>query len=164
MLGTGVARFISQGFSDEWMAHLSRLCPKGVALVWYGSPLEMASFLHCWAVIALGIMKLETQNSEVTSSMENFVQSFYTWYKQTMRHPKYRWFLIGGTLLYLVSPIDIAPDFIPLIGWVDDVAIAGLLVAEVSQVMLELLTKRKGTIKTENDQPADLNVMTIDVE
>lgn len=96
--------------------------------------------------------------------MENFVQSFYTWYKQTMRHPKYRWFLIGGTLLYLVSPIDIAPDFIPLIGWVDDVAIAGLLVAEVSQVMLELLTKRKGTIKTENDQPADLNVMTIDVE
>lgn len=96
--------------------------------------------------------------------MENFVQSFYTWYKQTMRHPKYRWFLIGGTLLYLISPIDIAPDFIPLIGWVDDVAIAGLLVAEVSQVMLELLTKRKGTIKTENDQPADLNVMTIDVE
>ncbi|MEL6381086.1 MAG: YkvA family protein, partial [Cyanobacteria bacterium J06626_18] len=56
--------------------------------------------------------------------MENIAQSFYAWYRQTLRTPKYRWLLIGGTLLYLFSPIDIAPDFIPVIGWIDDAAIA----------------------------------------
>lgn len=32
--------------------------------------------------------------------------------------------LIGGALAYLASPIDILPDFIPMIGKIDDVAIA----------------------------------------
>ena len=36
--------------------------------------------------------------------------------------------VLGGTLLYLVSPIDLVPDWIPLAGQADDVAIllAGL--------------------------------------
>jgi uncharacterized membrane protein YkvA (DUF1232 family) len=36
--------------------------------------------------------------------------------------------LLGGTLLYLVSPIDVVPDWIPLAGQADDIAIllAGL--------------------------------------
>lgn len=96
--------------------------------------------------------------------MDNFVQSFYSWYKQTMRHPKYRWFLIGGTLLYLISPIDIAPDFIPIIGWIDDAAIATLLAAEASQVFLEFLHKRSDKIKRDNKQPANIDVVTVDVE
>ena len=32
--------------------------------------------------------------------------------------------MVGGMLAYVVSPIDIIPDFIPLIGHIDDVAIA----------------------------------------
>lgn len=96
--------------------------------------------------------------------MDNFVQSFYSWYKQTMRHPKYRWFLIGGTLLYLISPIDIAPDFIPIIGWIDDAAIATLLAAEVSQVFLEFLNKRSGKISNDPTQPTDADILTVDVE
>jgi uncharacterized membrane protein YkvA (DUF1232 family) len=96
--------------------------------------------------------------------MDNFVQSFYAWYKQTMRHPKYRWFLIGGTLLYLISPIDIAPDFIPIIGWIDDAAIATLLAAEVSQVFLEFLNKRSGKIQTPSERSVDGDVLTVDVE
>jgi uncharacterized membrane protein YkvA (DUF1232 family) len=35
--------------------------------------------------------------------------------------------LIAGALLYLISPIDAVPDFIPVAGWLDDVAIAGLV-------------------------------------
>lgn len=96
--------------------------------------------------------------------MENFVQPFYSWYKQTMRHPKYRWFLIGGTLLYLISPIDIAPDFIPIIGWIDDAAIATLLAAEVSQVLLEFLHQRSSKIRNDNNQPQKVDVLTVDVE
>jgi len=96
--------------------------------------------------------------------MENLVQPFYTWYKQTIRHPKYRWFLIGGTLLYLVSPIDIAPDFIPIIGWIDDAAIATLLVAELSQVFLEFMNKRNGSINTEHSTSREADFKTIDID
>lgn len=96
--------------------------------------------------------------------MENLVQSFYSWYKQTIRHPKYRWLLIGGTLLYLVSPIDIAPDFIPIIGWIDDAAIATLLAAELSQVFLEFMSRRTSSVGTDSSTPREADFKTIDIE
>lgn len=37
--------------------------------------------------------------------------------------PKKTVFVITFALLYLISPIDIVPDIIPLIGFVDDVAV-----------------------------------------
>ncbi|MDR7666044.1 YkvA family protein [Methanosarcina sp. Z-7115] len=37
--------------------------------------------------------------------------------------PKKTVFVITFALLYLISPIDISPDIIPLIGFVDDVAV-----------------------------------------
>ena len=71
----------------------------------------------------------------------NLVQAFYNWYRATLRHPKYRWLLIGATLLYLVSPIDIAPDVIPIVGWIDDGIVATLLVTEVSQLLMGWLNR-----------------------
>jgi len=35
--------------------------------------------------------------------------------------------LVVAALLYLISPIDAVPDFIPFAGWLDDVAVAGLV-------------------------------------
>ncbi|UBF25390.1 DUF1232 domain-containing protein [Kovacikia minuta CCNUW1] len=72
------------------------------------------------------------------------IQSIYNWYRDVIRNPKYRWWIIGGTLLYLLSPIDISPDFLPVIGWIDDGVIATLLVAELSQIFLERLKAGKG--------------------
>ncbi|MGC9528079.1 MAG: YkvA family protein [Limnospira sp.] len=96
--------------------------------------------------------------------MQNFVQSFYTWYRQTLRHTKYRWLIIGGTLLYLLSPIDISPDFIPVIGWIDDGILATLLVTEVSALVMEEL-KRRGIGRTPSDvaQVTDVNAEVVDV-
>ena len=82
--------------------------------------------------------------------MQNIVQSFYNWYRQTLRHTKYRWLLIGASLLYLLSPIDIAPDFIPIIGWIDDGVVATLLVTEVSQLLLARL-KEGQKVSTQTD-------------
>lgn len=93
--------------------------------------------------------------------MNSLVQSFYNWYKATIRHPKYRWVLIGGTLLYLVSPIDISPDFIPILGWIDDGIIATLLVAEVSQLLLESLKRNQANT---SDAPTANTQPTIDVD
>lgn len=39
--------------------------------------------------------------------------------------------LIIAALIYVVSPIDIIPDIIPVVGLVDDVAVIGWLIREV---------------------------------
>ena len=71
------------------------------------------------------------------------IQSVYNWYRETLRNPKYRWWIILGTLAYLVSPIDIAPDFLPVVGQIDDVAIAVLLISEVSQMAIDYFKSRQ---------------------
>ncbi len=62
------------------------------------------------------------------------IQSLHNWYRGLLQNPKYRWWVVGATLAYLVSPIDLAPDFLPFVGLVDDTLIISLLVAEVAQV------------------------------
>jgi len=37
--------------------------------------------------------------------------------------------LVVAALLYLISPFDVIPDFIPVVGWLDDVAVAGLVLS-----------------------------------
>ncbi len=66
--------------------------------------------------------------------MKQLVDSFYSWYRNGLRNPNYRWLIILGTLAYLLSPIDISPDVFPLIGWIDDGILITLLIAEVAQL------------------------------
>lgn len=75
--------------------------------------------------------------------MSNPAQSLYNWYRNTLRNPKYRWWLILGTALYIISPIDIAPDFIPIIGQIDDVVLVTLLVSEVSQMLISRIKEKQ---------------------
>lgn len=69
---------------------------------------------------------------------------FYDWFRQSIRNPKYRWWIILGSAAYLLSPIDIAPDFIPFIGQIDDVLLMTLVVSEVSQLLLDRVKVNKG--------------------
>lgn len=81
-------------------------------------------------------MSTEPRNST------NIIQAFYNWYRTTLRNPKYRWLLIGASLFYLLSPIDIVPEgLIPFIGLVDDGIVATLLVTEVSQLLMDWLKR-----------------------
>ncbi len=76
------------------------------------------------------------------------IQSIYNWYRNTLRNPKYRWWIILGSLVYLFSPIDIAPDFIPVLGLLDDGVILTLLVSEVSQLLAARIKSREDTTAT----------------
>jgi uncharacterized membrane protein YkvA (DUF1232 family) len=94
-------------------------------------------------------------------------QSIYDWYRDVIRNPKYRWWIIVGSLAYIVSPIDIAPDFIPIIGQVDDVLIMTLLVSEVSQLLINRVKTMKGkdsvtdsTVSANN--PVEVNAVQVD--
>lgn len=45
------------------------------------------------------------------------------------------WYIIasiGATLLYVLSPIDLIPDFIPFVGYIDDVAVFAFCLNQVS--------------------------------
>ncbi|MGG6270813.1 YkvA family protein [Leptolyngbya sp. AN03gr2] len=80
---------------------------------------------------------------------------FYDWYRNLVRNSKYRWLIIAGTFLYLFSPIDLLPDMIPLIGQIDDTVLLGLLVAEVSSMLMDRLKAQKDmTTATVNGKPA----------
>ncbi|MFM7323547.1 MAG: YkvA family protein [Nodosilinea sp.] len=92
--------------------------------------------------------------------MDKLVQSFYKWYQNTLEHPQYRWVLVGVTLLYLLSPIDISPDVIPILGWIDDGIVASLLVASLSQMLLAGRNRRRQHGKTD---PLDATT-TVDVD
>ncbi|MEE8282037.1 MAG: DnaJ domain-containing protein [candidate division NC10 bacterium] len=45
--------------------------------------------------------------------------------------------LILGALLYVVSPVDLAPDLIPAVGWLDDLIVLGLLLWFLSRVRVD---------------------------
>ncbi|MBE9036388.1 YkvA family protein [aff. Roholtiella sp. LEGE 12411] len=99
--------------------------------------------------------------------MKFSIQSLYTWYRNSLRNPKYRWWVILGTLVYLVSPIDIAPDFIPIVGQIDDVFLLTLLVTEVSGLVIEGWKARKGDVGIETPntpQGSTSTASTIDVD
>lgn len=99
--------------------------------------------------------------------MKFSIESVYTWYRNSLRNPKYRWWVILGTLVYLVSPIDIAPDFIPIVGQLDDVLLLSLLVTEVSGLVIEGWKARKGDVQTNVSNTSEASTSTestIDVD
>ncbi|MBD1914956.1 MULTISPECIES: YkvA family protein [Cyanophyceae] len=71
------------------------------------------------------------------------VPFFSRLYNGLLKHPRYRWVVMGASLIYLVSPIDISPDFIPVAGWIDDGVVATLLATGITQVLLD----RRQTLK-----------------
>ncbi|NJL49119.1 MAG: DUF1232 domain-containing protein [Leptolyngbyaceae cyanobacterium SM2_5_2] len=95
--------------------------------------------------------------------MKDMIESFYRWYKAMLRNTKYRWVLVLGTLIYLVSPIDISPDFLPIIGWVDDGILATLLVSELSQMAVDSLGKRKQSRSADGADDAVEPVVSVEV-
>jgi uncharacterized membrane protein YkvA (DUF1232 family) len=91
------------------------------------------------------------------------LQSLYSWYRNTLRNPKYRWWIVIGTLAYLISPIDISPDIFPIIGEIDDIALVTLLFAEVSQIAIEKLKQRQPKADSTTSPFTDAEASTVDV-
>jgi uncharacterized membrane protein YkvA (DUF1232 family) len=88
------------------------------------------------------------------------------WFTKLIRNSKYRWLVILGSLIYLVSPIDISPDVFPIIGWLDDGLLATIVVTELSQIALERKRnpRRKNTSvseETARETIVDVDAVTV---
>lgn len=79
--------------------------------------------------------------------MKSLVKSFYNWYSSKLKHPKYRWLIILGTLIYLFSPFDIFPDFLPIVGWIDDGVVLALMTTELSRLALDYRQSRRKIVE-----------------
>ncbi|MDR7921726.1 MULTISPECIES: YkvA family protein [unclassified Thermosynechococcus] len=71
------------------------------------------------------------------------MSGFYNWYRNVLRHPKYRWLIIAASLIYLLSPLDISPDLVPIIGQLDDVTVMVILASELTQLLVERIKSRR---------------------
>ncbi|MEM7726103.1 MAG: YkvA family protein [Cyanobacteria bacterium P01_A01_bin.45] len=85
------------------------------------------------------------------------IQSVYSWYRNLIRNPKYRWWVILGTIVYFVSPFDISPDVIPIVGQLDDVFLVTLLVTELSSMAIDKVKARKGGVEETRSDSQDVN-------
>lgn len=92
----------------------------------------------------------------------NFTQVLYDNYRKLIRDSKYRWVIIIASALYILSPIDIAPDFLPIVGWIDDGVVLTLLLTELSAILMERVkAKRDGSSESVAEDMADKTV-TVD--
>jgi len=82
--------------------------------------------------------------------MVNPIQFAYRAYRNALRNPKYRGWVVGGTLLWLLNPLNT----IPIVGEIDDAVVLTILVSEMAQVVME---NRKG-VKPQS------TIRTLDVE
>lgn len=89
------------------------------------------------------------------------MQFLYDTYRRLIRHPKLRWWVIAGTLLYVLSPIDFAPDAIPFLGEIDDALLLTVMIAEVSQTLIE---QRRTLQQTKKSAPASQPVDTTPID
>lgn len=90
------------------------------------------------------------------------LKSLYNWYVQTLRNPRYGWLVVAGSLIYLFCPIDISPDFLPILGQIDDVVIISVLATEVLNLLSGNLNKYQSSHAPEENQ--DQQGEVIDVE
>lgn len=72
-------------------------------------------------------------------------------YRSILRDPRCprlaRW-LLGGAVAYALSPIDLIPDFIPVIGHLDDALILPLLIWLARRALpKELIQEHRSRIK-----------------
>ncbi len=69
--------------------------------------------------------------------------NLYKIYRDALKNPKYKWLVVIGTVLYIISPIDLIPDFIPILGQIDDLALITILGTELFNGWLGKLGDKK---------------------
>ena len=96
--------------------------------------------------------------------------SLYNWYRKLLRNPQTRWWVVLGTIVYLISPLDFSPDLFPFAGQIDDFLLITLLLSELLQLGLTSGAEKAGEESTpfssqeSSQEPQETGQETIDVK
>lgn len=76
------------------------------------------------------------KNKEKLEKVWNYLHLFFSISRDYINGsykeiPKGSILAIIGSLIYFLSPIDLIPDFIPVVGFIDDIAVLGLVFNQV---------------------------------
>ena len=81
-------------------------------------------------LVSLSVKKIKEMrdNSEETQKFQQYAGTFNRMLKaySNKEYQKTPWktlLLIAGGILYFVSPLDLIPDFIPVLGYLDDITV-----------------------------------------
>ena len=66
--------------------------------------------------------------------------------KNWLVNPKTQLVLFLIAIAYIISPVDLIPDVVPVVGWADDI---GVLLTQLISFMLYLKEKRRNFHKNE---------------
>ena len=90
-------------------------------------------------------------------------RALYGLYSNAIRNPKYRYWIIIGTLVYILSPIDISPDVFPLAGQIDDFLLLSIMLTEVSQMVITSFQEKKDQDKQKaSEKTIDVDAVSMD--
>jgi uncharacterized membrane protein YkvA (DUF1232 family) len=76
----------------------------------------------------------ENAQQRLAKSLKASIKRFFNEFRvirRALRHPQVPWYgkaVAGRAVLYVVSPIQLIPNFIPIIGQMDDVLVVGLCI------------------------------------
>ena len=77
--------------------------------------------------------------------------------------PKSKMLLIAGALAYMLLPLDLVPDFIPVVGWLDDVVVLTWVFAQCQPDLDLYKTWRQRTGRDSAEVKPAADASTIDV-
>lgn len=87
---------------------------------------------------------------ERAKNLMNLIKREVVVYQKVLRHPRTPWYariVLGLALAYLVSPIDLIPDPIPVLGQLDDLLIVpGLVTLAVKLIPAEVIAECRAQV------------------
>lgn len=101
-----------------------------------------------------GRRKIEELDDDVPEALGSFWQDIKDMWSMLVdywndTYPDVPWKTIAsivGALIYLISPIDVIPDFIPVVGYLDDAAVIGFAMKVIGDDLDAYRKWKKATV------------------
>jgi uncharacterized membrane protein YkvA (DUF1232 family) len=80
------------------------------------------------------VQTIQETQQPFAESLKGLIKGFFQQFRvirRALRHPQVPWYaklVAGCAVLYVLSPIQLIPNFIPIIGQSDDVLVVGLAI------------------------------------